>query len=497
MSNRQDSSKKLQGLIAPPTYMPGDYSKASNSFWIFCQMLYPKFFRDDRQYLHDLADTLQALYEHKLINPKTGEPYRNLAISIPPRHGKSFILTLFTQWVLGKNNENRIITVSYNETLAGRFAKTVRDGIDATKIDQKLTIFNDIFPNTHIKEGDAAAQIWSLAGQFFNYLAAGFGGTITGVGCNIGVIDDPIKNHMEAANDRILNEQWAWYTDTFLSRLEEDAIQILVMTRWTTKDLIGRVLAADDSGDWYVINIPACDDESTQQMLCPSLLSFKSYMKKKAKTSPEIFNANYNGKPIDAQGRLYQEFEIYQDVPRDDKGRPAFKEIVSYTDTADTGSDFLCSVVAGIYEGEGWVLDLIFSDEGMETTEPQTSEMLARNEVAFALIESNNGGRGFARNVERLLWEKHKTRKVTVEWFFQGENKVARILVNATFVQKHIYFPADWITRWPAFYEAMISYQRKGRNAHDDAPDAITGLAELIQRGGGKGKGGQFVDVVM
>ena len=125
----------------------------------------------------------------------------------------------------------------------------MRDGIEATKEDRRFTVFHDIFPDVHIKYGDSAKGMWSLEGQFFSYLGTGFGGTITGVGCSIGIIDDPVKNHLEAFNDDFLDSQYQWYTDTFLSRLEEDAIQILNMTRWNSKDLVGRVLSDEDGGD--------------------------------------------------------------------------------------------------------------------------------------------------------------------------------------------------------------------------------------------------------
>lgn len=170
----------LQELLSPEGVIDPRYLAARRSFWAYCQLVNPKFFRPERIYLHELADTLQALYEGTLLNPETGERYLKLMLNMPPRHGKSYILTLFTQWVLGRNNEMRIITVSYNEVLAGRFARNVRDGISATKVDNNLSIFADVFPGTRIKYGDSAMQMWALEGQYFNYLAAGFGGTITG-----------------------------------------------------------------------------------------------------------------------------------------------------------------------------------------------------------------------------------------------------------------------------------------------------------------------------
>lgn len=477
----------IRELINPEGITDGKIVAAQARFYDYCKMMNPKFYRDDRPYQRDLCETLQAIFEGRLINKSTGEPYKNLMINLPPRHGKSYTLTLFVQWCMGKKNDTRVISVSYNDILAGRFARNVRDGIDADKIDSKVTIFHDVFPTTRVKQGDAAAQLWSLEGQFFNYLATGFGGTITGIGCSMGIIDDPIKNDQEAFNDRVLDEQWSWYTDTFLSRIEEGGMQIIVMTRWSTKDLCGRLLASEDGGDWFVFCRRACLDEGERRMLCPDLLSWKSYMKKRRLTSAEIADANYQQEPVDIKGKLYSEFRTYEQLPRDAEGKLDFTAIISYTDTADTGSDDLCSIVAGIHEGEGYILDVIMTDEPMEKTEPQTAEQLYSYHVETARIESNNGGRGFARNVERLLWEQYQTRSVNIEWFHQGANKHARIMTGATFVMQHLLFPSDWAQRWPRYYAAMVSYQKTGKNKNDDAPDATTGVAETIQEREGRG----------
>ena len=114
----------------------------------------------------------------------------------------------------------------------------------------------------------------------------------------------------------------------------------------------------------------------------------------------------------------------------------------------------------------------------MEVTETGVARTLYENNVNIADIESNNGGRGFARSVERILKDEFKSNKTKVKWFHQSKNKVARILSNSTWVMDHIYFPSNWRDRWPEYYKAMISYQREGKNKHDDAPDATTGVAE-------------------
>lgn len=480
---------------------PPEYVKAAGDLWEYNKLINPKFFRESRPHLKALATVLQAVHEHRIIKQPgdnewriitaeeksrldgQGADYRScrcLAVDIPPRHGKSYDLSQFCDWVFGKNREEKVIAVTYNETLAGRFSVNVRDGIEATKADRSFTVFNDIFPDVHIKYGDSAKQMWSLEGQFFSYLGTGFGGTLTGVGCSIGIIDDPVKSHLEAFNDAFLDAQYQWYTDTFLSRLEEDAIQIINMTRWNSRDLVGRVLAEEDGGDWYVLKMKACLDEETHEMLCPELFSWTSYLKKKAKMSLAIFMANYQQEPVDLVNALYKSFKEYDYLPVDDDGNSLLEEIKSYCDTADEGDDFLCNIVYGVYNMEAYVLDIIYTDKDMEVTEDAVAEAYRRWHVSWADIESNNGGRGFARSVERILRERYQYNFTHIEKFFQGANKVARIKSNATWVQEHIYYPRGWKNRWPEYYLAMKSYQAKGNNAHDDAQDATTGIAEKM-----------------
>jgi predicted phage terminase large subunit-like protein len=366
--------------------------------------------------------------------------------------------------------------------LAMRFARGVRDAIDQDKADPRITVYRDIFPATRIKYGDASAQLWSLEGQFFNYLATGFGGTITGVGCNVLIIDDPIKNHMEAANDRILEEQWRWYSDTILSRVEEDGIQILNMTRWAEGDLAGRLIEQDKDGEWYVLTLPACVDEAAQEMLCPDLLSWARYQAIRLVTSQEIVAANYQQAPMTIRGQMYPEIKTYKEIPTVG-GKAAFDLIFAYTDTADTGADDLCSLVAGRYQGQAYILDALFTDAPMEVTEKQTADMHVKHGVQISKIESNNGGRGFGRNVDRLCWERHRWRGTKFVLFTQTQNKAARILTRSADVMRNVLWPEDWERRWPLLARAIKGYKRIGTNAHDDAPDALTGVEEMLDGG--------------
>ena len=439
---------------------------ARREFWEYCKLTSPDFYSDSRPFLHDMADRLQWFIEEA--------EEQILVINLPPRHGKSRTATKLVQWLLGKYGiSKKVMTGSYNETLSGTFAKAVRDVI-AEKPTEGVLVYNDIFPNTRIKYGEAAAQKWSLEGsQQANYLATSPTGTATGFGCNIMIIDDLIKSAAEAYNENTLRGQIEWFNNTMMSRTEKGFKIIVIMTRWASQDLAGFIL--DNFDDVVHINYKAVQDDGS--MLCDEILSKDDFLLKTKNMNKDIILANYQQEPIDIKGRLYTSFKTYTEVPKDDAGKPLFDYILNYTDTADTGSDFLCSICYGMYAGSYYVLDLLYTKEAMETTEPATAQMLTQNNVGNALIESNNGGRGFARNVERecrALGNNH----TAVKWFHQGQNKVARILSNSTGVMNNVLFPINWADRWPDFANDIMKYQKEGKNAHDDAPDALTGVYE-------------------
>ena len=242
-----------------------------------------------------------------------------------------------------------------------------------------------------------------------------------------------------------------------------------------------RIILIEARPDAKVILYKAVQDDGS--MLCHDILSRESYDLKTRDMGAEIVEANYQQTPIDIKGRLYTELKTYTELPHDGEGKPLYTAIKNYTDTADTGDDYLCSVCYAVYDREAYVIDVLYTKDGMETTEPATARMLDKNGVNVADIESNNGGRGFARSVERILKEQYRTNHTVVHPFTQTKNKQSRILSNSAWVMQHIYFPANWRDRWPEFYLAMTKYQKEGRNAHDDAPDAVTGIAEKIGAG--------------
>jgi len=448
--------------------------KSRASFWNFCKSIHN--YREDWTHLKTLCDTLQLFYERKLVNKKTDKPYRKLMINIPPRHYKTRTLVLFSAWTLGRNSKERIISTSYSDDLATEFSRYTRDEISREKTFDFEIVYSDIFPNSKLKYGDSSYHKWALEGEHFNYKGAGIGSAITGQGCTIGIIDDQIKNFDEAVNETALDKKWTWYTGTYKSRLEENSIEIICMTRWSNKDICGRILDSEtERDDWYILSFEAYDKE-TDKMLCPEFLSRESYEEKRKIIEPSVFLANYHNVTIEEKGRLYTDFKTYDVAPEDRAERR-----LAYIDTADEGNDNLCAICGVEVAGSFYILDVIYTKEPQEITEDLVANMIVNNKIKDVKIESNNGGRAFSRNVERIVKERYKKTDIIFESFFQSKNKLSRILTNASNVNKRIIFPIGYQYKWPIFYKDIATFMRSKQNKNDDAPDTLTGIIETIE----------------
>lgn len=441
---------------------------ARREFWEYCKLTAPDFYKEDRAYLREKCKAYQEFYE--------SETEEFLIDNEPPRFGKSRTATLFVQWVLGKYPKDKVMTGSYNETLSTVFSKAVRNKIQEASADGRI-VYRDIFPGTQVKRGDAAANLWGIVGNETNsYLATSPTGTATGFGADLILIDDLIKNEYEARNENIKDQHFRWWTDTMNSRREGKRKVIVIMTRWASDDFAGRMMDSlkKQGKPFRHICYKAWDGE---KMLCEDILTKAQYDDiLNGDTGKDIIEANYNQSPIDIQGRLYTELQTYDGLPE------SVESIDSYTDTADEGSDYLCSIIYAVSDCKAYVIDVVYTQDGMEITEDLVARKFAEHEVNRARIESNNGGRGFGRNVQRISRDKYGNNITRYFPFTQTKNKAARILTGSTGVMNNVLFPVGWDRMFPEYYRDMIRYQRIGKNAHDDAQDATTGVYENLPK---------------
>lgn len=225
-------------------------------------------------------------------------------VSMPPRHGKSYLLSyLAPAWYLMNNPDKRIMIVGYNATFAEDWGRKVRDLVD----EYGKYLPTPIRPDPKNKSRNR----WGIEGHRGEMYAVGVGGSLTGRGADLLLIDDPIKGIDDAANPRFLQRLWDWLGAVAFTRLEPDGSVILTMTRWSFDDPIGRI-ESEFSKDWEVVNIPAIAHEDDPmgrevgQPLWPERFDLERLNDIKEQIGEYQWNALYQGRPIPPSGKLFK-----------------------------------------------------------------------------------------------------------------------------------------------------------------------------------------------
>lgn len=442
---------------------------------------------------------------------------KRLIINIGPRYGKTeLVIKMFISWCFALNPKCRFLHLSYSDVLVYDNSETIRSAM-------QTDLYKALFPNSALASEKGSAKRWktkaggelyavSTQGQVTGFGAGAVdeeiekmdGGTniftfddhtnemlsMLGATSNIFqgavVIDDPIKPE-DAESDIVRERINLRFENTIRNRTNSRSTPIIIiMQRLHEHDLCG-YLQEIEPDEWTVLSMPAIqtDADGKEYALWPMKHTLEELYKMR-EINPLVFDTQYMQDPTPKEGLMYEGFKTYkpEELP---VGNRALQKW-NYTDTADTGADFLCSICFINTPEYIYVTDVLFTDAPMEVTEPKQANMLARNQTVDCLIESNNGGRGYSRNVKKILRADLHNFRCVVRTFTQSENKKTRIYTASAQVQNDILFPDGWDRKWPKFYQALMSYRKdnKRRGQHDDAPDCLTGVWEMHSKKGRK-----------
>lgn len=250
-----------------------------------------------------ISDTLADLVEGKLLR-QDGRPYTKLMVNMPPRHGKSELITRAAPaWFLTRYPTKRVIITGYEADFAADFGRDARRYID--EYGESFGVVSD--------KSMTSKSNWGLMNGG-GLKTAGAGGSIVGKGADFFVIDDPVKNSEEADSAVIRESHWQWYTGTILTRLEPGGVIVMVMTRWHEDDLGGRVLQYEPD-QWYVLSLPAIADhtEGTDRVgrlpgeaLWPQRYDEDALAEKREGVGPRWWTAQYQQKPSIQGGNTFK-----------------------------------------------------------------------------------------------------------------------------------------------------------------------------------------------
>lgn len=248
-----------------------------------------------------ISNTIRDMVDKKLMRAD-GRPYTKLMVNMPPRHGKSELITRAAPaWYLTRYPDRRVIVTGYEADFAADFGADARRYIN----DYGVEFGVKVDPTT------ASKSNWGLDGRLGGMRTAGAGGPITGKGGHFIVIDDPVKNAEEADSPTVRENHWKWWQSTVSSRQEPGCVIVCVMTRWHEDDLGGRLLSHDPD-NWYVLSLPALALEgdplgrSPGDALWPERYD-EEWLAEQANTAgPRVWSALYQQSPSIEGGNVFR-----------------------------------------------------------------------------------------------------------------------------------------------------------------------------------------------
>lgn len=323
-------SKRQERLLA--LLRESDLRMASQSFPYFLCYVSPGY---DMQWFHRLvAEKCQQLIEGTLGSDR-------LMLFVPPQHGKSEIVSRkFPAWALGRDPSLRVVGASYSADLAQQFSRSVQRVMEDD-------VFASVFPGGALDARRVRGGLLRNADHFETsgggfYKAVGVCGSLTGTPVDLGIIDDPVKDALEAYSQTYRDRVWEWYTDVFLTRLHNKSKQILIMTRWHEDDLAGRLLEREPE-KWAVVSIPAIREDMSMEedprQIGEALWEERHSLERLLdveRRSPRTFSALYRQRPTVAGGNIIKR-DWFQHVKVADFNRIYSGEpVVFFLDTAFT-----------------------------------------------------------------------------------------------------------------------------------------------------------------
>ena len=454
-----------------------------------------RFYEPRRNTLIRITDAVQRLENDELDI---------LFLHTPPRCGKSGDMTMDTVWHCSRDTEKSNLYVTYKEGLGGAFLQGVTEILT-----DPTYCYKDVFPETKIAFTDAKNNKLDL-GRKKKYT------TLSGKGLESGlngeydahgwmILDDVLEGVQDVMSPDVLKRKQTIFDNNVLSRKKESCKVICIGTLWATNDLYMNYLdfiqTSPEMKDtrYDIIKIPALDpetDESNFEYEYGVGFTTKYYQGVRAKFENNNdmvgWQCQYMQTPIDRVGAVFnpEQMRYYSTLP----GEEPIK-VIAHCDIALGGADFLSMPIVYYFDdGEdglvGYVEDVVFDNSEKHITQPQIIAKIKKHIIKHLHFEANAGGEGYADDIRRMLKEDKEYKEIcniSTDYAMVTKRKQQRIWDNAEEIRK-LYFkdPQHRDIQYRKFMNNLFSFSMDmSRKAHDDAPDALSGLIDFERHGTG------------
>ena len=457
-----------------------------DSYILYIEKNRPKkerFYEPRRKTLKQVVDKLQELEDGKLDE---------LFIHMPPRTGKSQIITLAMSWHCAKDAEKSNLYVTYKEGLGGAFLTGVMEiWTDPTYC------FSDVFPKVKVADTDSKnhkvdlvrkKKYKTLSGKG---LESGLNGEYDAYGWM--VLDDILEGIQDVLNPDTLKRKQIIFDNNVMSRKKEQCKLIHNGTIWSLHDLYSDRLDFLQNNPeaknirYDILKIPALDenDESNFDYDYGVGYTTQYYRTLRAKFEENddmaSWYAQYQQEPIERDGAVFnpEHMRFYNGVlPEEEPYR-----ICAACDVALGGEDFLAFAVAYMYEdGSIYIDDVVFDNSEKKITKPKVANMIIDNDVGSAFFEANQGGEGYKDEIEELLKKKGRKINLRSEYAPTNMRKTQRIWDKAGSIREFYFRDVGCRSQeYRKFMTNLYSFTVTGKNKHEDAADCLASLAYFIE----------------
>lgn len=432
-----------------------------------------RFYEPRRKRLKYIADHLQKLTDDELDM---------LGVSLPPGVGKSTIGIFYICWMAGRNPEKPILCGSHSNS----FLRGVYDECTRILDPEGEYLWRDVFPGVKVCGTNAKDMRIDLGEpkRFQTIELSSVGSNNAGkVRCEqLLYVDDLVAGIEQAMSRDRMDKLWEQFTVDLLQRRIGNCKTLIIATRWSVHDPIGRLESAnEDNPRAHFIRIPALNENDESNFDYENSVGFTtSFYRQQREIMDEVsWNALYQQRALEREGIVFDRDELrrYFQLPAQEPDA-----IIAVCDTKEQGLDYCVMPVAYQY-GNDFYIDKFICDNGpVEVVEERVAQALVDRAVQRCRIESNRGGTLFAQDVDKRVRELGGMTSITTKW--TQSNKQTRIVTCAGAVKSRFLFKDESLYKEDKEYmtamRMLTSYTSTGKVAHDDVPDAISMLVDFI-----------------
>lgn len=400
---------------------------------------------------------------------------KHLIVEMPPRSGKSITITeTFPSYYIGRNPDKRVITAAYSDGLARKFGRLNRN---------KLIEFGTNIFGVSLANDNGTVNNWGIDDSVGGMIATGIGGSITGEGADLLIVDDPIKNNEEAQSQTMRDKVWDEWETTLSTRLHKGASVIVVMTRWHEDDFVGRLLERSPY-NWERIRMPAIAEDDNDLLgrevgtsLAPELGYDEEWAEiKKKEVGSKTWASLYQQRPSASEGNIFNRnwWRYYESLPR------FFDEqIISWdlTFKDNNDNDYVVGQVWGRKGADYYLIDQVRDKMDFPTTVTAVRNLSNKYPRAAAkLIEDKANGPAVIATLKREV-------NGIIPVNPQG-SKVARAQAVTPFIESgNVFLPKHKEFSYDLIEEAAAFPNGKHDDQVDSASQALSRLASRKQAG--------------